>query len=422
MPDVATVAFCSPLPPAPTGIATYSRAVLDGLEQIGFGERHELLPLWPMHARAKHRARGADVGIYQIGNNVEFHGAIYEAAVTHPGVVVVHDLGLDGLLWGLGHAGNPLAEHARREAVASAAPFPDPTDPLASHSCAQVVRRARAVIVHSEFAREYLLRMGCLTPVHIAPHPLVERDADIERASRRRDKLRAKVSKPGQVIVGVAGDLNASKGIGELLRSLRHVEADVRLVLVGRLVSTWDVRAEIRAEGVGDRVSIVADASDDDFLAWLCAFDILVNLRFPHRGESSGSLVRALHAGIPTVVSGVGTYLEVPSDVVRHIAAGPPDPVELAATLDEMATDAAMRSAMSARAKAYAAAELAPSATARVYEEAVDAAIAYDHDPYRKALARWAESLADIGVEPIDVDHGFGLRYAEALADVRDAP
>jgi glycosyltransferase involved in cell wall biosynthesis len=167
--------------------------------------------------------------------------------------------------------------------------------------------------------------------VYVAPHPLVEMDADIERATRRRDRLRAKARISDGVVVGVAGDLNASKGIGELLEAMRRVRSDAKLVLVGRQVSTYDVRAEVRRLGVGDRVRIVTDVSDDDFLAWLCAFDVLVNLRHPHRGETSGSLVRALHVGVPTIVSGVGTYLEVPPETVRHISPGVPDPLELAA-------------------------------------------------------------------------------------------
>src|SRR5204863_400448 len=92
----------------------------------------------------------------------------------------------------------------------------------------------------------------------------------------------------------------------------------------------WDVDAAIRDAGVGGRVSVLADVPDDEFLAWLSAFDILVNLRYPHRGESSGSLVRALQVGTPTIVSGVGTYLEVPDDVVVRIGPGRPDPEELA--------------------------------------------------------------------------------------------
>ena len=418
---MASIAFCSPLPPEPTGIATYSRAVLEGLDETGFTRRHEVARLWPMSVRAKQRARAADVGIYQIGNNVEFHGEIYELAVGSPGVVVVHDLGLDGLLWGLGRSGNPLSEHARREAVASIAGFVDTGDPLASHSCAQVVRRARAVIVHSRFARDYLVRVGCLTPVYVAPHPLVERDADIDKAMRRRTKFRTKAGAHDEVVVGVAGDLNASKGIGELLQALRTIRSKVRVVLVGRLVSTFDVRAEIRHHGVGDRVTVVSNVSDDDFLTWLCAFDILVNLRFPHRGETSGSLVRALHVGVPTIVSGVGTYLEVPDDVVRHIPAGPPDHLELAEAIDELAADPERRDRMRARARAFAADELAPAATAKVYEQAVDEAMMMRVDPYRRSLARWAGALSGLGVDPVDVDRGFGVRYAEGLLEVRDA-
>jgi glycosyltransferase involved in cell wall biosynthesis len=164
----------------------------------------------------------------------------------------------------------------------------------------------------------------------------------------------------------------------------------------------------------------VPNVSDDDFLSWLCAFDVLVNLRFPHRGETSGSLVRALHVGVPTIVSGVGTYLEVPDDVVRHIPAGPPDPVDLAEAVDDLAGDADRRARMRERARAYAETELAPTATAAVYEAAVQEVLTEQEDPYRRAMTRWAECLSGVGVDADDVDLGFGTRYADALFEVRD--
>ena len=43
--------FAGPLPPAPTGIATYDRAVLDGLERIGFMDRHRMDVLWPIEPK-----------------------------------------------------------------------------------------------------------------------------------------------------------------------------------------------------------------------------------------------------------------------------------------------------------------------------------------------------------------------------------
>jgi hypothetical protein len=55
-----------------------------------------------------------------------------------------------------------------------------------------------------------------------------------------------------------------------------------------------------------------------------------------------------------------------------------------------------------------------------VYERAIDDVLALRDDPYRVALARWAGALSACGVEPSDVDMGFGTRYAESLFEVRD--
>ena len=418
---MAKVVFLSPLPPAETGIATYAAAVLGGMRDTGFASLHDVEPLWPVPADVDDRVGASDVAVYQLGNNVEFHGAIYRTAVWHPGVVVIHDLALDGLMYGLGVERSPLAEPARAEAIAAAPPGAELDYPLGVPWCAQVVRRARAVIVHSRYAENYLRRIGCRTPIVIAPHPLVEAEDEIDRARPRGVALRAQVGGREEIVVGIAGDLNASKGIDELLEALGSVRSSVRVVLVGRVTPHWDVRSVLRHSGVADRVTVVANPPDEDFLAWLSAFDILVNLRNPHRGETSGSLVRALHVGVPTIVSAVGTYLEVPKDVVVTIPPGPPDPAALAAAVERLAEHADERAAMGARARSYAREAFAPRATATAYAHAIEGVLALRADPSRAALARWAWALRSEGVRPRDVRRGFGLRFAEALAELSGA-
>src|ERR1035438_10001227 len=70
-----TVGYCAPLPPAQTGIADYAEALLHALRK---------------HGEVRIGDGNADVALYHIGNN-QLHGAIYDRALAHPGIVVLHD-------------------------------------------------------------------------------------------------------------------------------------------------------------------------------------------------------------------------------------------------------------------------------------------------------------------------------------------
>jgi len=48
----------------------------------------------------------------------------------------------------------------------------------------------------------------------------------------------------------------------------------------------------------------------------MAACDVLVNLRFPTMGETSGSAIRALSLGRPLIVSDVGWFSELPDGAV----------------------------------------------------------------------------------------------------------
>jgi len=189
----------------------------------------------------------------------------------------------------------------------------------------------------------------------------------------------------------------------------------VHLALVGRRIEGYDLDAVVAASGLGARVSVHADVSDEDFLGWLCAGDVAVDLRFPHRGEVSGSLARAMQCGRATIVSGTGTYLDVPADRVVHVSPGLVEPSELAAVIAGLLEDEDRRRAIGEAARTHMV-ELARSdATPHVYARAIDDTLALLQDPTRRALARWGGALVDLGVTEADLDRGYGASYARAV-------
>ena len=414
------LAFAGPMPPASTGIASYDRAVLADLRRTGFLDRHRTDVLWPIRESHRRSIRAYELGIYQLGNNADFHRGIYHLAIAAPGLVVLHDLALDGLVWGLQNAHDPLGTEAAREAMAQPHRVTDPDaamhEPLRVLWCAAAVRASRGVIVHSAFCKRYLEDAGVRTPIFTVPHPVVEDDAAMRRAAPRAAELRAPLAARGaRTLVVAPGDVNEAKCLPALLEAVAALPEDVHVVVVGRRMPSLDLEAAIADRGVGDRVTVRYDVPDDDFRAWLVAADVGVDLRFPHRGEVSGSLAMAMVAGLPTIVSATGTYLDVPDDAVVRVAPGPADPGELAERIRELHEDPARRARIGDAARDHMAALRASDATARGYEEAILATRELVMDPTRAVRALWASRLLDIGVDEALAEQGYGASYVQAL-------
>ena len=64
--------------------------------------------------------------------------------------------------------------------------------------------------------------------------------------------------------------------------------------------------------------------------------DVVVSLRSPTMGETSGTVVRALSAGIPLVVSDVGWFSELPDTVAVKVAPDEREVETLAAELERL--------------------------------------------------------------------------------------
>jgi len=173
--------YLSPLPPVRSGISDYSVDLLPHLEPLcelrvvqlpGQPVAPEVAARWrPVALGELPRAPGeGPLPLYQMGNN-RHHEEVLKRALTHPGVLTLHDLVLHHLLLDLtlgrrsGEAA--LADYAERlaadhgwmgEPVARAkfwgAWGEAPTFALPAHRT--LVRRQRGVLVHSRWAAEAL--------------------------------------------------------------------------------------------------------------------------------------------------------------------------------------------------------------------------------------------------------------------------
>jgi glycosyltransferase involved in cell wall biosynthesis len=410
------------MPPAPTGIASYSAAILPALREL---LDRPIRTMWPLDRIHEGQVAEHALAVYHLGNNVAFHRDIYRHAMATPGLVVLHDLGLDDFVRGLVAHGDALGYRAAREAMRLAPRFRMEDGalddgPLAVPWVADVVRHARGVVVHAPFGRRYLDALGNRTPVYVVPHPLPEAEEAVARAATERWELRTPLEAAGmRTLVGVFGDLNEAKLVDAVIAAVAQLDPSFHLVLVGRRIPSFDVEALAAVSGLGDRVRIHHDVSDEAFLAWMSASDVVVDLRHPHRGEVSGALARAMQVGRPTIVSATGTYLDVAADLVRHVPPGRVDPEVLASAIVELAAPS-VGGAMGERAARAIRAEA--DAAPRAYAEAIVATLGLVADPGRRALARWARALTDLGATEDDLASGIGARYAAALDELERAP
>ena len=346
------VALFSPLPPSPSGIADYSQALLAPLGRLA-----DLTVF--AQAVSEFRPGDFDLSLYQIGNN-PCHGFVYEAALRHPGVVVMHESNLHHLLADITirggdwdaylreaeyNGGAAALSHARRVKAGEAGP-----DYEGLAMTRRLLESAKAVIVHSEFMRNEMRAAGFEGPIAHIPHgawiPDVDRMAYRERLGVNEDTP----------LIGVFGNLKPYKRIAESLRAFRRLvqaEPHAKMILAGERHPDFPVGSLIRALDLPADVRVLGFTPIEDFAGYIAAADIVLNLRYPTVGETSGSLLRALGLGRPVLVSDVGAFRELPDDVCVKVPVGSGEEDLIFETLNLLVSRRDLAHALGERARAY---------------------------------------------------------------------
>ncbi len=349
----------SPLPPLASGIADYVEEQLDTLEgELDLTLCAEDPDLVDPALRARHRvippsaSDRAALRLYHVGNS-PLHGSLYREALRTPGVVVLHEWNLHELLLSFAVTSNDFddyrrqmrREHGERGSVAAgtiASALGGQHWTSVFPLNAEILSRALGVVCLSRATASRAAARVPGTPVLHLPH-----HARLRANAKDRSEARARLGFGENARIVLAPGLGTVSKSLEVARaacaSIRDRGRDVVLVTVGGGSASETADAWERGLGRVD-IHTLGDA--------LLAADVVLALRFPSRGETSGVLMRALAAGRAAVVSSGSTADEdLPEGVVARVDPGPGQVRELGAVLEFLLSDRAARQRMESLAR-----------------------------------------------------------------------
>jgi glycosyltransferase involved in cell wall biosynthesis len=389
------VAYYSPLPPSRSGIADYSTLLLPALR-----DRIDVV----VAQEGKH-APSADVALYHLGNDPDAHGWILDALNKRPGVVVLHEYVLHHLIAGttIGRRnGRGYLDAMERElgvagrllglgVLDNLLPLLWETQPERFPLSGVVLDKADGLIVHSDYVAERARAAGYDGPLWRIPHPVWPMSAVVPATDVSGDPL-----------IGCFGFLNMNKRIPQLLEafaSYRRTRPGARLLLVGAAGERFDVERRLERLGLTDGVERMDYVAEERMWSLMAACDVLVNLRYPTMGETSGSVIRALALGRPLLVSDVGWFGELPDDAVLKV---PVDDFEVATIEGALGLAVEHAESLGAAAREYVVRAHALPDVADAYVAALEAA-AGGGTVDDAVLWRIAEAAAEVGVQDASV-------------------
>ena len=398
MANKQTIVLFSPLPPRENGIADYVGeqvyllnkyfniiAVIDN----GAPYPDDLSRLVKVIRLEEYKgirgALGGFVHVYHIGNNPD-HGYMLPVLLDQPGIVVIHDLGLHHLYDSLTLSKGDFSAYAfelRKQYGRSGLLLGNQVKevdwkgqfmPHALRLNSEIIRSASSIIVHSEFSRYQINKEWPTKLVHNIPHHLSPRLKQFP--ANHRDEYKNKLALPkDRVVLTSLGFITEAKQARSTLRALAALKKTglkFRYVLAGAYrPEEYDVKLDISRYGLEQDVQITGFLSDDAFFSYLAASDVVINLRYPYGGETSGTLTRALGMGRCCVVVDIGAFAEVPDDCVIKVKWSKVFDAELEKVLGEVVSDLSLRARYELNAHEWSNKHQNIAHTVRQYQQAI---------------------------------------------------
>lgn len=352
----------SPLPPSRSGIADYT------LEQIQALRRHvHVTAVVEDPSQVEPAIRDvftvvdpknvgdADLDLYHLGNSPS-HAYVYRAAITRPGVAVLHEWNLHHLVLfetveqgdsrrylremrrAYGETGTFVGRQMARglggDVIASRFPLNE-----------RILERSLAVVGLTKHIATRAAEALPGRPVLHVPHHL-----SLPLEPSRSDARRALGIAPDDIVVTAPGLATRAKRLDSVLRALSNLLPafpGLRFVVAGAVDRDLPLASWVAASGIAARTVVTGRLSLADFVRQIAAADVVLSLRFPSFGEMSGAQVRTLGMGRATVVTaGTPGADEFPKGVVAAVDPGRHEVAELEAVLRYLVSNPTARTTL----------------------------------------------------------------------------
>ena len=430
---VIRLAFVAPLPPAPTGVADYALEVMDLLSARGdveidafWGEDAGRWPKLPVGTRLfpssdllpRHAERPYDLALYQLGNG-SAHDFLYGLLARLPGLLVLHDLVLHHSRARMFLASDAAQAYARepwsttrrsaaREDIGRYVAeleycYPGRGERLAAAHLETSgrllpyayplfripVEASRLTLVHNDFmAREIRAEVPGASIGVVSHHARTVAVAPEDVAALRR---RLGIG-DDELVVGSFGLLSHEKQIETVARAVARCAAHLprlRLLLVGGVPEPGSLSRLLEAMGVAGRTILAGRVPWDELPLYMTLPDMVVQLRYPSAGETSGALLRLLAQGRPAIVSDIPNQADLPESAVTR-ADLVDEEGDVTRAILRLAASPSLRARMSLAARSFVAEFHSPEHTVAGYWEAIQRAIALPDPEPRSWPAHWS--------------------------------
>ena len=327
----------SPVPPTPSSIALDTAAILPALS--GKAEVtvwvHEASSSLTLNHQAEVRRydpqaipwsniNSADVSVYHFGNQTEFHGPIWQVSRQHPGIVVLHDLGLQHFFAGLlernqisrteylqmmdfHHPG--LGRDLAEAFLAGTKTIHEICEDAPLTGAA--LENAVGVAVHTKDACAQLSKLVDL-PVAYVPLFAAPLGVDVDRRwGATTDWYR----------IIVFGFIGLNRRLEYLIAAMHEFPSRqrYRLDIYGTIENEESIRQLIEAHGLQSVVTLHGFVSETQLNSALERSHLAINLRDPTMGEASASQLRIWQHGLPSLVTDIGWYATLPKNTVAFV-------------------------------------------------------------------------------------------------------
>ena len=333
------IAYFSPLSPLKSGIVDYSETDLlpflkkyceiDLYIDDGYKPTSRNITSNFKIYNYKKFAKNADkydTILYHIGNN-PLHAYIYKTLKKYPGIVIVHDLFIHGLIHGMtlakgdkigyvndfyemyGKEGKQLAESTINNQNFAQIEFKYPL-------IKSILDYSNGIIVHSAYGKRIISRENSDILVKVINHPLISFSSLNMDSTKTRNGLGLNED---ALIIGLFGFISSHNRIITVLKTFGKFHKEFpksTLLIVGEdnlglknLINDLNIKSVIQTGFV----------SFKRMHEYMQVSDICVNLRYPTAGETSGSVLRLMSMGKPVIVSNIDWFSELPNNCCAKV-------------------------------------------------------------------------------------------------------